>query len=1338
MVPDGKFSRHYIQEWTEEQRSRIQAAFLEGEEALLDCLENSMVAVYLKDVEGRYVAANRWAEILLGFKSEEVVGRTDRDLFPEEIARDCASNDRSVLESGAPMMFEETFLVGNERRTCVVSKLPLFGEKGETRAICCIATDITERKRAEEALRQSEKRFRSAFENVPIGVAVLGLDSKLLAANAALHEILGYPEEELLDKSAVELTHPEDMAETGARRERLISGELESQRLEKRYLRADGGVLWASCNTRLVRNARGEPDHFVSQIQDITERRSAEEALERSEKRFKSLIQNAPDVITVLDARNTILYDSPAVERVLGYRPEDRLGKQGFGYVHPDDRKKAEAVFEGLLKNSCGANLPRHYRMRHADGSWVRVEATRTNLLDDPDVGGVVVNYRDVTERRRGEEALRESEERFRGAFENASIGMALTGLDRRYLRVNRSLCEMLGYSEEELLSKSSPDITHPEDLEKSYARTEGLFRSMEPDAQPLEKRYLHKDGRTVWAISNVSLVRDFRGKPSHFISHFQDITERKDAEEALRRSEARFRAVFDGSGIGMALVDTEGRLLESNPVLREMLGYDGDELCEMSFVDVTHPDDLEADTKRFDAMMHGRLDRFRLEKRYLRKDGSLMWGHLTSSAIRDREGAIKYMVGMVEDITERRCAEEALRESEERYRATIEQIIDGVYIGDVESKRVLESNNALQRMLGYTAEELRGKPIYELIAHDRDNVDSIYGEILAEGHNFIGQRRYRHRDGSVVDVETSATVISYGGKEVMCTVVRDVSERKLFEERLADERNLLRTLIDNIPDFIFVKDIEGRFVVNNREHAHYLSGAAPEEVVGKTDLEFLSRDLAERYRADDQTIRDSGSPLIDKEELVDNGRWFSTTKVPLRNAAGEPTGIIGISRDITERKAMEESLRQQAFHDSLTGLPNRSLFLDRLEHALARLERLGESVAVLFVDLDDFKPVNDSLGHDAGNKLLVELAGRLRTCVRPGDTVARLFGDEFAVLLEVPTRVDEAQIVAKRINEVLGTPFVLSGQEVFVSSSIGISLGESAGDVPQEILQRADLAMYAAKSRGKARYELFNPSMNVRIKARMELESDLRRAIENGNEFEVHYQPIVEPVTGEVVGLEALLRWQRPGYGMVYPGEFIHLAESTGLIRPIGGWVLQEACRQSLIWRERYPERRLSMSVNFSANQFSHQADLIPKVLGDIKMPPESLLLEITERAVMDNAEFAIGKLQRFKDIGVNFAIDDFGTGYSCLHYLKLMPVGFLKIDRSFVGGLGKETGDTAIVASTINLAHSLNLKAVAEGVENGDQLDQLKDMGCDLVQGFYICKPLPAASVTDFLDGR
>jgi diguanylate cyclase (GGDEF)-like protein len=449
---------------------------------------------------------------------------------------------------------------------------------------------------------------------------------------------------------------------------------------------------------------------------------------------------------------------------------------------------------------------------------------------------------------------------------------------------------------------------------------------------------------------------------------------------------------------------------------------------------------------------------------------------------------------------------------------------------------------------------------------------------------------------------------------------------------------------------------------------------------------------------------------------------------------------MIGTVHDVTERKALEEQLEYQALHDALTGLPNRALFMDRLDHAVVRAGRREAQLAVLFMDLDDFKVVNDSLGHEAGDKLLVAVAERLRACLRPEDTAARLGGDEFTILLEDLTGVGGAIRVAERIAEALQTAFVLGRREVFVTASFGIALWDEARQSPADLLRNADQAMYRAKHAGKARYEVFEEAMNARALERLEMENDLRRGLER-REFTVHYQPVVMLEAGEVVGFEALVRWDRPEHGLLTAGEFVPLAEDTGLIIPIGRWVLQEACRQARNWQQRYPsDPPPTVFVNLSAKQLQ-DPDLVQTVARTARqagLDPRCLELEITEDAAMDDAPATAAVLEELKTLGVRVAIDDFGTGYSSLSYLERFPVDSLKVDRSFIESLGRDSGATVLVRAMIDLAHALGLRVIAEGVETDEQLRRVRELGCDLAQGCHFSGPLPGEEAGALLETR
>lgn len=447
----------------------------------------------------------------------------------------------------------------------------------------------------------------------------------------------------------------------------------------------------------------------------------------------------------------------------------------------------------------------------------------------------------------------------------------------------------------------------------------------------------------------------------------------------------------------------------------------------------------------------------------------------------------------------------------------------------------------------------------------------------------------------------------------------------------------------------------------------------------------------------------------------------------------GQETSAVLVIHDVTERKQAEEQLLYNAFHDSLTGLPNRALFMERLGYVVESAKRhKAQLFAVLFIDLDRFKIINDSLGHTFGDQLLIGIASRLKACLRPTDTIARLGGDEFTILLEDIKDISDAVHIADRIQAQLKRHFDLGGQEVFTTASIGIALSARNYEQPEALLRDADIAMYRAKALGKARFEIFNLDMHTRAVAMLQLETDLRLAIER-EEFQVYYQPIVSLKTGIITGFEALVRWQHPERGLIAPAEFIPLAEETGLIVPLGYWVLRQACHQIKLWQTQYPSSPpLTVSVNISGKQFS-EPDLIPQIrqiLQDTKLNPQSLRLEITESVLIENTESVVSILSQLKAMNIQLYMDDFGTGYSSLSYLHRFPIDTLKIDRSFISTMDIESKNLKIVQTIIMLAHNLDMDVIAEGIETEAQQAKLKNLGCEYGQGYFFSKPLAAVA--------
>jgi diguanylate cyclase (GGDEF)-like protein/PAS domain S-box-containing protein len=542
--------------------------------------------------------------------------------------------------------------------------------------------------------------------------------------------------------------------------------------------------------------------------------------------------------------------------------------------------------------------------------------------------------------------------------------------------------------------------------------------------------------------------------------------------------------------------------------------------------------------------------------------------------------------------------------------------------------------------------------------------------------------------------------------------------------------------LLEATPDLMMRVDRDGILLDlrANGEHASYVS---PGQIVGESLRNTMPPDLsAQMERSIAKTLDTGKMQALEYQMSASNG---SQEEFEARLVASGPGEVLIVVRNVTERKELEEKLWRQATRDPLTGLPNRTVFLDRLEHALTRARRREEGVAVLFLDLDNFKVVNDSLGHATGDELLVKVGERLRRALRPSDTVARLGGDEFAVLLEdldggMGQAQWKARRTARRIAEALQPPFALGGHKMVVTASIGVAFPYREDlRAAEDLLKDADVAMYASKKKGRGSYQVFVPTMGESVRERLELEHDLRRAIDGG-ELSLQYQPWVDIATGEVRGVEALTRWEHPGRGLVPPSKFIPIAEETGLIVSLGGWILGEACRQAREWHQLCSDGPCpKVSVNLSVKQVE-QPELIgevAKALQENGLEPSVLELEITESVLMEDTTSAVATLQKLKNLGVKLSIDDFGTGYSSLSYLKRFPVDYLKLDRSITDGLEQDPKNVAIAEAAITLAHALGEKVVAEGVETQEQLDRLREMGCDLAQGYYFYKPLPGEAV-------
>ncbi len=688
-------------------------------------------------------------------------------------------------------------------------------------------------------------------------------------------------------------------------------------------------------------------------------------------------------------------------------------------------------------------------------------------------------------------------------------------------------------------------------------------------------------------------------------------------------------------------------------------------------------------------------------------------------------------------DVTARVRAEHGLRQSEDRYRRLFETSPQAIYVTSLTGE-MLEANPATLRMFGLTREELHGFNVLSLYVDPAER--ATFARLIAEQGSLDGHPvRLRAPDGGVMEClvtstlarDEHGTVIGYQG------IVRDVTAGAEAERALRESEMKFRSLIANSTDTITVLDPTGQITYESPS-LHRVLGYAPEMLVGRNVFEFVHPDDQPGTMEEFQRL--VGVPghttRLEVRFLHGDATW-RTLEVVGRNLLSDPAirGVVVNARDISERKESEARLLHDAFHDKLTQLPNRALLLDRMSQFLRRAQRPDAPMfAVLFLDLDHFKVVNDSLGHMTGDQLLIATARRLQALLRPGDTVARLGGDEFTMLLD-GTTVDEARAVADRIQHDFQSPIVLGGKEIVVSVSIGIATSHPSYRTPEEMLRDADVAMYRAKDGGRAGFAVFDASMRAAAIKRLELETDLRRALDR-DEFELVYQPIVALAAGTLHGFEALLRWNHPQRGQLVPAEFSKLAEDTGLIVPIGAWVLRDACRMIRTWREAHGEA-VAVHVNVSAHQVA-RPDFVSRVqdaIDEFDTPPHLVQIELTESTMMENAERATHTLRELKQLGVGLSIDDFGTGFSSLSYLHRFPTDSVKIDRSFVGQMGPRARDASIVRTIVDLAHDLGMRVIAEGIETEAQASALRGTRCEFGQGFHFSRPVSAAEATRML---
>ncbi|MEK2610918.1 EAL domain-containing protein [Pseudomonas shirazensis] len=919
------------------------------------------------------------------------------------------------------------------------------------------------------------------------------------------------------------------------------------------------------------------------------------------------------------------------------------------------------------------------------------------------------------------EQELRSSEYHYRSLVESLSaVAWEADANDFTYSYVSPHAEDLLGYSLGDWLRPGFwSSIVHPEDAlwAKAYCDSETAAGR----DHSLDYRVIRADGHTLWVRDIVSMIE--QGQRSVMRGLMIDISETKRTEHALRLSEQKFASVFQQCpDILLIARHSDGCLLEVNEAFEEQIGLGPNQVIGRTATELGLWGVSGSGPSVLERLHLGGIRN--LEMSFRRSNGELFTG-LTSAETFDLDGT-RALVVAVRDISQLKETQQRLQISEEKFAKAFHASPDGLLLSRQSDGLLLEVNEGFCRLTGYNLDPRIDQTSLDLgIWVDLNERKLLLSKLKKDGFVRDFSCHIRRSDGQIRLCELSARPLPIAGADCMLTIARDITERHLMQEKL----QLAATVFENTAEGVLITDTDQRISAVNRAFS---------EITGYSEIEALGQ--TPRLLASGQ--HDSAFYVAMWHQLTAEGHWqgeiFNKRKnselypswltiSAVRNSEREITHFVAVFADISSLKHAQAKLDYQAHHDPLTGLPNRALFENRLHAALQCSQVSNRQGAVLFLDLDRFKHINDSLGHPVGDLLLKGIAQRLKEQVRDVDTVARLGGDEFIILLPGLHKPSDASAIANKLLACFSAPFQAGEHEFFTSASIGISLYPQDGSDVASLIRNADAAMYRSKAKGRNRVEAYTRDLTAQASVRVALENELRRAIER-NELSLCYQPKLSLKTQNLVGAEALIRWNHPTFGDVSPEHFIHLAEENGTILQLGDWVLEQACRQMHQWQKRYqPFGPLSINLAGAQMRQPHLAKRIEQLLKTYQLKAGDLQLEITENFIMSQAEEALSVLHQLKQLGVQLAIDDFGTGYSSLSYLKRLPLDILKIDQSFIRGLPDDPHDAAITRAIIALGRSMQLTIIAEGVENQAQQHFLAAEGCEQIQGYIVSLPLP-----------
>ncbi|MFC7407594.1 EAL domain-containing protein [Hydrogenophaga atypica] len=1212
--------------------------------------------------------------------------------------------------------------------------------------------DLTEHLSAQEALRESEARFRSLTQLSTDWY--WEQDEQYRYTRIEGRSVQQWYPEAYEGKTLWELpNHNLSEAEWAAFRA-LLERREEFRRFEVLRRWPDGRDYWIAVSGAPIFDANGVFRGYRGVGRDITKRKAAErDTLDRLAF-SQRLTHNVPGMVYQMrmgaDGGFSFPFISDGALEVFELSSRQIQGNANVLYarIHPDDRAVVRASALASADALSAWEVEYRVLLPVAGERWHTTRGRPERQTD-----GAVLWYgftNDITEQRRSRDAMNQLLAQQQAILQ--AIPDILIEMDRegRYLSIHAPDESMLVMPVAEQLNRHVSEVLPPD---AARVVLDALAQAAAHEVVAAREYALDIPGRGQhWFELSVSLKGGHGAQSSpdeRFILLARNITERVTTARQLREANALLTGRTDLLEVtlsslsqGVVMYEANGRAVFYNERFLQMMDLPAslmsrqptlDEIVDYQFAQGAFPAGM---SRKDVSSAYG----YTVGGRYLVTPGQYLREAPGNRVLEVKTSTLPSggWVRTYADVTDYVATQRALKQSEERLNLVLQGSNDGAWDWNLVTREVYFSQR-WWAMLGYETDELPATPkLWLTLTHPLDSlrVSAEFDAVLADSStSFELEFRMLHKQGHEITVLDRGYVSrdEQGRAVRLAGTLTDITARKQLELRLERSEARLSAFFEAIPDSVWLKDAEGRYVLANPVKAR-MYGRAVDQMLGKTEAELVPPAQAQGYRESDERALRTGESLVYEEEALMDGqrRVLEVVKRAVHDHGGQAFGVLGVARDITERKLAEAQIERLAFYDPLTHLCNRRLFQDRLEQAQAASVRNGQWAAVCFIDLDNFKDLNDTLGHDTGDQLLQQVGQRLQQVVREEDTVARLGGDEFVVLFEqLGTEADVAALYANNVGQkilsALNEPYRLSGALHHNTPSIGLTLFRDHDERVEDILKRADLAMYQSKSAGRNTVRFFDPNMQAVVMARSALERDLRQALAE-EALALFYQPVVN-TERRVTGYEALVRWKHPQRGMVSPAEFIPVAEQTGLILPIGGWVLRTACEQLAAWSHDPDKQGLTLAVNLSARQLRH-AEFVPEVLGLLAStgaPPQRLKLELTESLLLHDIEETILKMQQLAERGICFALDDFGTGYSSLSYLKRLPLSQLKIDQSFVRDLLTDPNDAAIARTILQLAQSLDLDVVAEGVETEGQRQFLQLMGCKAFQGYLFGRPGP-----------